>query len=146
MADVGADIESLCRKCGDVWHVIVAKVGAQIAKVQCKQCGGLHRYRPPNDAAVVRERRTNGKRAEAAPKQRPLGKSTASTPLIVVDTSKPIRAYRIDETFAAGDRLEHRMFGEGVVEMLVGPQKIQVFFADGRRILAHDRRGSSLAS
>ena len=24
---VGADIESLCSKCGDVWHVVVAKVG-----------------------------------------------------------------------------------------------------------------------
>lgn len=47
MPEVGADIESICRKCGDVWHVVVAKVGDQIAKVQCKQCNGLHRHKPP---------------------------------------------------------------------------------------------------
>ena len=35
---VGADVEALCGKCGDVWHVVVAKVGDRVAKVQCKQC------------------------------------------------------------------------------------------------------------
>lgn len=140
MADVGADIESICRKCGDVWHVVVAKVGARIAKVQCKQCGGSHRYRPPDGVVPIRgSRGETGKRAEKAPAARPLGKSTSQAPLVVVDLSKPLRTYRIDETFAAGDRLQHRTFGEGVVELIVGPQKIQVFFPDGRRILAHDR-------
>ena len=33
---VGADIESLCSKCGDVWHVVVAKVGEEIVRVICK--------------------------------------------------------------------------------------------------------------
>ena len=32
-AAVGADVESLCSKCGDVWHVVVAKVGDQIVRV-----------------------------------------------------------------------------------------------------------------
>ena len=49
-AAVGADVEALCSKCGDVWHVVVAKVGAQIVKVQCKQCGGYHRYKSPHGA------------------------------------------------------------------------------------------------
>src|SRR5665647_995831 len=44
-AGVGADVESLCSKCGDVWHVVVAKDGDKIVKVQCKQCSGYHRYR-----------------------------------------------------------------------------------------------------
>src|SRR4026209_315429 len=49
-AAVGADVEALCSKCGDVWHVVVAKVGEQIVKVQCKQCGGYHRYKSPHGA------------------------------------------------------------------------------------------------
>src|SRR6202012_6152712 len=49
-AAVGADIEALCSKCGDVWHVVVAKVGDKIAKVHCKQCNGDHRYRPVHGA------------------------------------------------------------------------------------------------
>ena len=32
-ARVGADIEALCSKCGDVWHVVVAMVGPEIVRV-----------------------------------------------------------------------------------------------------------------
>ena len=31
---VGADIEALCGKCGDTWHVVVALVNGKIAKVE----------------------------------------------------------------------------------------------------------------
>ena len=33
MFKVGQDIESICGKCGDVWHVVVAMNGTAIAKV-----------------------------------------------------------------------------------------------------------------
>ena len=131
---VGADIESICGKCGDVWHVVVAMVGDQVAKVVCKQCGGQHRYRPPGGKA----RSVSRTRRKAASK--PKGKSTAAEPLIKVDLTKPIRPYRIKESFAVGDRISHSKFGEGVVEQIVGPQKIQVFFSGGRRVLAHERQ------
>jgi hypothetical protein len=137
VADVGADIESLCRKCGDVWHVVVAKVGTKIAKVQCKQCGGLHRYRPPDGVAVPRASRPS--RAKASRSSRSPSKPTSNSPLVEADPNKPLRPYRINETFSPGDRLSHRSFGEGVVEMVVGPQKIQVFFPGGRKVLAHER-------
>ena len=42
---VGEDIEALCGKCGQVWHVVMAKVGTRIAKVVCKRCHGQHLYR-----------------------------------------------------------------------------------------------------
>ena len=42
---VGADIEAVCGRCGEVWHVIVAIADGGIAKVECKQCGRPHRYR-----------------------------------------------------------------------------------------------------
>src|SRR5512138_3234756 len=55
-AAVGADVEALCSKCGDVWHVVVAKLPTgQIAKVQCKQCGGYHRYKSPHGAPTVKK-------------------------------------------------------------------------------------------
>ena len=132
---VGADIESICGKCGDVWHVVVAMVGDQVAKVVCKQCGGQHRYRPPGGTA-----KTVSRARRKAASKKPKGKSTAPEPLITVDTSKPLRPYRIAESFAVGDRISHMKFGEGVVEQIVGPQKIQVFFSGGRRVLAHERQ------
>ena len=49
---VGQDIEALCGRCGQVWHVVMAKMGDKIAKVVCKRCGGHHRYRDENAAPV----------------------------------------------------------------------------------------------
>ena len=47
---VGSDVEAMCNTCGDVWHVVVAKVGDKITKVECKQCGKQHRFKPTGDA------------------------------------------------------------------------------------------------
>jgi len=46
---VGQDIEALCGRCGQVWHVVMAMMGDRIAKVVCKRCGGHHRYRREGD-------------------------------------------------------------------------------------------------
>ncbi len=36
---VGSDIEAVCKKCGDVWHVVIALADRVIAKVECRECG-----------------------------------------------------------------------------------------------------------
>ncbi len=137
---VGADIESICGKCGDVWHVVVAKVADRIAKVQCKQCGKQHRHKPPGGTTVRAARRSSSKagtksRAKSVTKAQP----ASNEPLIPPNLSRPVRAYGISEKFEVGDRVEHRKFGLGVVELAVGQGKIQVFFGGGRRVLAHER-------
>jgi hypothetical protein len=148
---VGADIESLCGKCGDVWHVVVAKVGERIAKVQCKQCGREHRHRPP-DKAVGKEpvSRPALLRGAAAAKKSPGAAKARATavddrrPLVVEDPSKPLRTYRAQEAYAVGDRLQHSQFGRGVVELIPGAGKIQVHFSSGRRVLAQARSAPQL--
>lgn len=133
-AAVGADIESICSKCGDVWHVVVAKVGDKIAKVQCKQCSGFHRYKPPGGLPAAAGK---GKIGAAAPKGAKARKAAAAdAPRVVVDPGRPLRRYAPSESFAIGDRLNHPTFGIGVVETSPGPGKIEVFFPGGRRILA----------
>lgn len=134
-AGVGADVEALCSKCGDVWHVVVAKVGQQIVKVQCKQCSGYHKYKSPHAApadkklpAAIRPPRE----AKAAPRS-PVERF--EKPAVAADLSKPTRPYRASEMFATGERLDHPSFGQGVVE-LSESGKITVFFASGRRVLA----------
>lgn len=140
-AAVGQDIESICGKCGDVWHVVVAMVRDKVAKVQCKQCGGYHRHRPPGSATPARSPRTARPRAAA-------GTSTTSSrshePQVAADLSRPVKPYRFDGEFSPGDRVEHPKFGEGVVEMTSEPGKMQVFFADGRRVLARAKPSTSL--
>ncbi|ACY14344.1 hypothetical protein [Haliangium ochraceum] len=136
-AAVGKDIESICGKCGDVWHVVVAMVGDKVAKVQCKQCSGYHRHRPPGSTKAPKRRSASTRRtAASAPK--------SHEPLIAADMSREIKAYRFDGDYEPGDRVEHPKFGTGIIEVTSEPGKMQVFFSDGRRVLARAKPASSL--
>jgi hypothetical protein len=137
-AAVGADVEALCSKCGDVWHVVVAKVGAQIVKVQCKQCGGYHRYKSPHGAPKeVRQPSMfapKAPRAAATPSSPKAPVERFAKPAVAADLSKPSRTYRASEKFEVGERVDHPSFGQGVVEVAESG-KVTVFFASGRRVL-----------
>ena len=139
-AAVGADVESLCSKCGDVWHVVVAKVGDQIVRVLCKECGAQHRHKSPHGAPKEKRQPSlsNPKppRAEKAPVER------FEKPAIAADLTKPIRKYAASLKYEAGERVEHPTFGTGTIE-LAEPGKITVFFAVGRRVLAQSKEGAA---
>jgi hypothetical protein len=134
-AGVGADVEALCSKCGDVWHVVVAKVGQQIVKVQCKQCSGYHRYKSPHNAPADRKLPSTHRppREPKAPARSPVERF--EKPAVAPDLSKPSRPYRASELFEIGERIDHPSFGQGVVE-IAELGKVTVFFASGRRVLA----------
>lgn len=149
---VGQDVYAVCGKCGDTWHVIVALEAGKITKVQCKQCMGYHRYRVSSgeervdaEARKPKTRRTVASKAarngSAVTKPKANGRAVRrrDEPLVDPDLSLPVRRYRMTETYAPGERIEHPKFGEGVVETSPGPGKVQVFFEDGRRTLAQGR-------
>jgi len=133
-AGVGADVEALCSKCGDVWHVVVAKVGDKIAKVHCKQCGGDHRYKSPHNAPADKKlpAAIRPPREPKAPVER------FEKPAVTADLTKPAKPYRASELYEVGERIEHPSFGQGVIE-ISEPGKITVFFASGRRVLVQAR-------
>jgi hypothetical protein len=137
-AGVGADVEALCSKCGDVWHVVVAKVGEQIVKVQCKQCGGYHRYKSPH--AVPKEKR--GPAPPRAPRESKSPVERFEKPAVAADLSKSVKPYRASEIYEVGERIEHVNFGQGVIE-LSELGKITVFFASGRRVLVQAKAGAT---
>lgn len=147
-AAVGADVEALCSKCGDVWHVVVAKVGEQIVRVICKECGGQHRYRSPHGAPKDKRQPTiASKNAAAAARAEKPAASKAPVerfekPAVAADLSKPVRQYSAILKYEVGERVEHPQFGQGVIEV-AEPGKITVFFAVGRRVLAQSKDGSS---
>src|SRR6185295_11488616 len=118
---VGQDIEAMCGRCGQVWHVVMAKMGEKIAKVVCKRCGGHHRYRDENgDSAggasggdpATRPRRPtfgSGRRTSRA------ARAPAETPVPPFDPAKPPRTYAARDSYVAGERVSHPTFGVGVV-------------------------------
>jgi hypothetical protein len=154
-AAVGADVEALCSKCGDVWHVVVAKVGEQIVRVLCKECGGQHRYKSPHGAPKEKRQPTiASKNAAAAARAEgtssPSSSSSSSSqvkerfekPAVAADLSKPVRQYGASLKYQVAERVEHPTFGQGVVEVSE-PGKVTVFFASGRRVLAQSKEGNA---
>jgi hypothetical protein len=151
-AAVGADVEALCSKCGDVWHVVVAKVGEQIVRVLCKECGGQHRYKSPHGAPKEKRQPTiASKNAAAAARaegvSQPSSKSSQvkerfEKPAVAADLSKPVRQYGASLRYEVAERVEHPTFGQGVIEVSE-PGKITVFFASGRRVLAQSKEGAA---
>src|SRR5262245_44303908 len=121
---VGEDVAALCSKCGESWHVVVAAVGSKIAKVECKQCRGVHRYKDPSPPA---------KKARAASSAaRKSAKGPAGKPLVEANPNRPVRDYEITGSFEPGDRILHKIFGEGVVQALPGPGKVEILFGAER--------------
>ena len=138
---VGEDIEALCGKCGQVWHVVMAKVGTRIAKVVCKRCHGQHLYRTETpdgpvlgDRPASSARRTTRARTPEVPEPAPVPH---------FDPSKPPRPYAATAPFTAGERVNHPTFGTGVVTGSPGEGKVEVAFPTGRRVLACAKKASA---
>jgi hypothetical protein len=121
--------------------VVVAKVGAQIVKVQCKQCSQYHRYKSPH-GAPKEAKLPSATRPPKAPRATRDPVERFEKPAVAADLSKPSRPYRASEKFVVGDRVEHPNFGQGVIE-ISEPGKITVFFATGRRVLVQAKDGGS---
>jgi hypothetical protein len=139
---VGKDIASVCGKCGDVWHVIVSVEGSKVTKVQCKMCSGYHRYkRSPSDTTtpVATPRRKVEGKAGAKGRKVTRAAPGQNSPQIQPNLDLPVRNYSMRETYQTGERIEHPKFGQGVVESFPTPDKMNVFFEDGRKTLAQGR-------
>ena len=61
------------------------------------------------------------------------------TKVVAADLSRPVHAYRINEKYAVGDRIDHPKLGEGVVEFTSEPGKMTVRFGTERKVLVHGR-------
>ena len=121
----GQDIESVCSKCGTSWHIVVAMVGERIAKVECKQCHSIHKHRgakAPRKAAGA----TSAKKATRA---------VVARSWVQADPSKPVRVYATDQSFVAGERVEHSKFGLGVVQRSPGPGRVEILFGEELKLL-----------
>jgi hypothetical protein len=142
---VGQDIEALCGRCGQVWHVVMAKMGDRIAKVVCKRCGGHHRYRDENagaDAPSSPRRPTYGSSRRSS---RPRGGQAAAPEAPPFDPAKPPRSYAARDSYVAGERVAHPTFGVGVVSGSPGAGKVEVVFGSSARVLACAKETSTLA-
>lgn len=130
--EAGSEINSRCLKCKAVTnHTIIALVDGKVAKVLCNVCGGQHNYRPekPEQARAPKTTRTYGVAARQAKVEAHFEELIAGR-----DPSAAL-TYDMTAVFKEGALLDHPTFGLGVVIERVMPDKIEVLFRQGSKLL-----------
>ena len=137
----GQEIDAFCTRCKrDNVHVIVAVWEGAVKKVQCKSCNHEHLYRrpragrpePPAPPPTTRAPGRPAHAPEPSPAERWKEALSGRDP----NAAKP---YSMKGTFAAGDLIRHTSFGQGLVAKLVPPDKMEVMFEEGTKVLIHRR-------
>lgn len=157
----GGRIETTCSRCNDVTgHVIVAMVGDVIVKVECQACGSVHKYREAkkpklkSDTPSVRRVRSGESREVAVSQARSeAAKKAAQTratqraqqeaeavmiawkSVIVSKGTSDARPYNMRQSFEVGEIVDHPTFGMGEVQNTVRPDKMEVLFKNGLKVL-----------
>ncbi|MFW5489521.1 MAG: hypothetical protein ACNI3A_14060 [Desulfovibrio sp.] len=134
----GESIVCRCTKCGDERkHTIVAMVDGSIAKVQCDTCQGVHKYRSASDAKKTTTKRTGTTRTTKAAKQAAeaaqLHKEWEN---LTTETAegKPL-TYSMSVELSKGSLVEHPIFGVGSVRKTIYPDKAEILFEAGMKVL-----------
>jgi hypothetical protein len=73
------------------------------------------------------------------PRPRPRARTEPENVIVEADLSRPVRTYSFNDSYVAGDRIEHPKLGTGVVQGTAGPGKIRVHFDERQSVLVHER-------
>ena len=133
--EAGSPIDSHCLKCKELTsHTVIAMDGERVLKVQCKLCGGRHALRPASKTVAAKP-----KTARASKSSR----STKKAATVILEWEKQIGQaegmkplpYGMDKSFERGDLIDHAHFGLGVVQSLHAPDKMEVLFEQGLKLM-----------
>lgn len=125
----GQSVESYCGKCKvNSDHTVMTTDGNAIAKVRCKTCGSLHKFR---DQAVVQKARKAGAKTIA---------QEQATSAIIWETGMASakgkeRDYDMAAVYRVGEVVNHLTFGKGIV-LKLHMNKCQMLFKDKERLMA----------
>jgi hypothetical protein len=125
----GKSIVSYCGKCRlNLDHTIMSMDGEAIAKVRCKDCGSMHKYRGVVDPLKVRK-----------PRAKTVAGNTATAELVweagLAEAKGKERDYDMAGKYRVGDVVNHQTFGKGIV-MKLHARKCEMLFKDRERLMA----------
>jgi hypothetical protein len=146
----GGEVDSWCTKCKLVLnHRVIAMVGGVPVRVECSTCMSHHNFRAraPGEKAPAAAARGGTSSSAAAPRSTRAASATKAQQA-ALDREKSwekatngkalseFKPYRVDLTFAEGDLIRHKKFGEGVVTRILDAKKVEILFRDEPRMLA----------
>jgi ribosomal protein L44E len=129
---VAKDIVSYCTSCRmDLVHTIVAVQGNKVVRVLCRTCKKEHAYRVPEEQRAFASRKRVAK--DPAPgKARSTAEWEAAMERMRGHAANP---YALDGSYEAGEKVDHPVFGTGMVRKLISPDKMEVLFEQGGKLL-----------
>ncbi|HSB12235.1 MAG TPA: hypothetical protein VLM38_22300 [Blastocatellia bacterium] len=134
---VGQELNAYCGKCKEErTHIVAAMDGEVVRRVTCSMCGGTHNYKLKPAAPA------NGETAPAAApaKRRGGSRRAKDSESFNIDPKRPVKSYDMNNIFSAGDVINHPKFGLGAVEVTLPPNKIEVRFQEGKKLLLHNMK------
>jgi len=120
-------------------------VGREVKRVHCLTCGGDHKYYPPKyEGSSARTARPVKVPSPARTvKSRETATARAAGEWKTIMDKMPAgcvpRPYKVSESYVAAEFIEHPVLGTGRVTEILGAQRIEVIFQDGRKILICNR-------
>lgn len=140
----GDIIEARCTKCREVLnHRIVAMVEEKVARVECNTCKGVHNYHAPPAVKSAKVPRTAAAGKTRASSSVPRASKKDPTEIEreewaslnpTFDHAKAL-PYDMDSRYSTKRLILHPVFGIGVVKTVTVPNKMQVLFKDGVKLL-----------
>lgn len=159
----GEYITAKCGRCNDITgHIVMLVLDGEIARVECKACGSVHKYRESKAARAAKAAGESVKRVRAGDTRdnavelgpaRPARKAAPSAPKSPGKRSSAAKIeaawqeamlrlsghesapYSMGGYFAPDSLMEHPTFGKGVVISVSPPNKVDVLFQDGVKTL-----------
>ncbi len=127
----GDYIASRCSKCKDTTnHTIVAMVEEKVVKVECNTCGSAHKHRE------IKEKKPTSKRSTSTT-AKPKTTKTQREWDELLENIKPENAipYSMKTPMKNGMLIQHPTFGLGQVIGITKPNKMEVRFQSGAKLL-----------
>ena len=124
----GDYVASRCTKCKDMTnHTIIAMVDAEIVKVECNTCGGTHKYRAAAKQTAAKKTTKKAKTPSKAQREWEEIETKASQQEVI--------PYNMSNPGNNDMLIMHPSFGLGLVVSCIKPNKMEVRFASGIKML-----------
>lgn len=135
----GDFIEARCTRCRALLnHTIVAMVGDKVIRVECNTCRGIHNYHGEKAAKEPAAGRATATRAAAPRKERKnpgaAEREEWESLSPAMDPGKAL-PYDMNGKYRVNNLVAHPVFGLGIVKQVIPPNKMQVLFQDGNKLL-----------
>jgi hypothetical protein len=129
---IAQEIISYCSNCNrNLSHTITAAENGRVLRVVCGTCKEEHPFTKPIETGPHSKRRS-GKKAQPKTAQQVSDDWKAEMDRVGALSAT---VYTMGGNYSEGEKLDHHAFGMGMVQKLISPDKMEVLFESGNKML-----------